>query len=62
MAVQDALVERGIPADGLRVRGVGSSEPVEGLPPEDPANRRIEFSVLATQPVTPTPVDTPAPR
>jgi len=61
-AVQDALVARGIPADGLRVRGRGSREPVEGLDPRDPANRRIEFAVLATEPVTPTPVDTPGPR
>lgn len=61
-AVRRALVERGIPADGLRVRGVGSRFPVEGLEPEDPANRRIEFSVVAIAPVTPTPVDTPGPR
>lgn len=61
-AVRLALVERGIPADGLRVRGVGSRFPVEGLEPEDPANRRIEFSVVATATVTPTPVDTPGPR
>lgn len=61
-AVRQALVERGIPADGLRVRGVGSRFPVEGLEPEDPANRRIEFSVVAIAPVTPTPVDTPGPR
>ncbi len=61
-AVQDALVSRGIPADGLRVRGVGSQEPVDGLDPADPANRRIEFSVIATEPILPTPVDTPGPR
>jgi len=62
IAVQDALVARGIPSDGLRVRGVGSQEPVEGLEPGDPANRRIEFSVIATEPILPTPVDTPGPR
>ncbi|VVT11511.1 OmpA family protein [Erythrobacter sp. EC-HK427] len=62
VAVRAALIQRGIPADGLRARGVGSRVPVEGLPPGDPANRRIEFSVLATQPIVPTPVDTPAPR
>jgi OOP family OmpA-OmpF porin len=61
-AVRQALVERGIPADGLRTRGVGSSEPVEGLDPSDPANRRIEFSVVAKVPIRPTPVDTPGPR
>lgn len=62
IAVERALVARGIPADGLRARGVGSRQPVEGLSPEDPANRRIEFRVVATQPIVPTPVDTPGPR
>ena len=61
-AVRRALVRRGLPADGLRARGVGSAEPVEGLDPADPANRRIEFSVIETMPMTPTPVDTPGPR
>lgn len=61
-AVRAALVRRGIPADGLRIRGVGSREPVEGLDPADPANRRIEFRVIATVPLTPTPIDTPGPR
>lgn len=61
-AVRAALVARGIPEDGLRARGVGSQLPVEGLDPADPANRRIEFSVLETESIHPTPVDTPAPR
>ena len=61
-AVEAELVRRGIPADGLRARGYGSRTPVEGLEPTDPANRRIEFSVIATRPVRPTPVDTPGPR
>ncbi|WP_235911379.1 OmpA family protein [Croceibacterium soli] len=61
-AVRAALVRRGIPDDGLRARGVGASEPVPGLDPADPANRRIEFSVVATMPIRPTPVDTPGPR
>jgi len=61
-AVRAALIGRGIPADGLRTSGVGSRRPVEGLDPADPANRRIEFSVIATDPISPTPVDTPAPR
>ena len=61
-AVRDALLARGIPAEGLEAEGMGSSAPVEGLAPTDPANRRIEFSVLATEPIVPTPVDTPAPR
>ena len=61
-AVRAALTTRGIPADGLRTSGLGSRSPVEGLDPTDPANRRIDFSVIATQPVRPTPVDTPGPR
>ena len=61
-AVRLALIRRGIPADGLRTQGVGSSAPVEGLDPADPANRRIEFSVIETVAITPTPVDTPGPR
>lgn len=61
-AVRSALMQRGIPADGLRARGVGSARPVEGLPAEDPANRRIDFLVLQTDPIVPTPVDTPSPK
>ena len=60
--VREALVARGIPRDGLRALGVGSSEPVEGLAPSDPANRRIEFSVIRTEPIDPTPIDTPGAR
>lgn len=61
-AVKAALVQRGIPAAGLIARGEGSSRPVDGLEPGDPANRRIEFSVISTQALVPTPVDTPAAR
>ena len=61
-AVRSSLIGRGIPADGLRAKGLGSSQPVEGLDPGDPANRRIEFSVIASVPVHPTPVDVPGPR
>lgn len=61
-SVREALVRRGIPRDGLRAKGVGSAEPVEELTPEDPANRRIEFAVIRTEPLTPTPVDTPGAR
>lgn len=60
-AVRWALIGRGIPADGLRATGVGSKQPVKGLDPADPANRRIEFSVIETVPLTPTPIDTPGP-
>lgn len=60
--VRNALIARGIPRDGLRAVGYGSSRPVEGLDPADPANRRIEFSVVATAPIEPTPVDKPGAR
>ena len=62
MAVRQALEQRGIPRDALRVRGLGSREPVEGLDPSDPANRRIDFEVIATEPLVPTPIDTPGAR
>ena len=61
-AVRQALMRRGISSDGLRASGVGSRSPVEGLEPTDPANRRIEFSVIASEPIHPTPIDTPGPR
>lgn len=61
-AVRSALVRRGIPATNLRAAGVGSARPVEGLDPLDPANRRIEFSVIYTAPAKPTPIDTPGPE
>jgi len=60
-AVRWALVARGIPADGLRATGVGSKVPIAGLDPLDPANRRIEFSVIVSAPIKPTPIDTPGP-
>lgn len=62
IAVENALAARRIPRDGMRARGFGSRSPVEGLAPADPANRRIDFSVIATKPLAPTPVDTPGPR
>ncbi|MEE4451506.1 OmpA family protein [Novosphingobium resinovorum] len=61
-AVRSALIARGIPATNLRAAGLGSARPIEGLDPLDPANRRIEFSVLYTAPVKPTPIDTPGPE
>ena len=60
-AVRWALIGRGIPADGLRAAGMGARQPVEGLDPGDPANRRIEFSVISPAPIKPTPIDTPGP-
>ena len=58
-AVRWALIARGIPADGLRAAGKGSTTPVPGLDPLDAANRRIEFSVIVPAPLKPTPIDTP---
>ena len=60
--MQRALIQRGIPADGLRASGIGSSKPIPKLAPTDPANRRIEFSVIETVPLRPTIVDAPGPR
>lgn len=60
-AVRDALVRRGLPQRSLRAKGVGAAEPIEGLEPADPANRRIEFSLIVPASVRPTPIDTPGP-
>lgn len=60
-AVRWSLIGRGIPADGLRTAGMGSQKPVEGLDPDDAANRRIDFSVIEKVRVNPTPIDTPGP-
>lgn len=60
--VKQALVARGVPEQSLQTRGLGSSQPVDGLDPADPANRRIEFTVVAKVKTRPTPVDTPGPR
>ena len=60
--VRQELVNRGIPAQSLRATGYGSARTVAGLDPADPANRRIEFSVVSTETTKPTPIDTPAAR
>ncbi|GAA4042344.1 OmpA family protein [Parerythrobacter jejuensis] len=60
--IERGLVARGIPEENLRTQGFGSAQPVEGLDSADPANRRIEFSVVAKVPLRPTPVDTPGAR
>ena len=59
VAVRNELGARGIDLAGLRARGLGSARPVPGLDAADPANRRIEFSVIAPASLEPTPVDTP---
>ena len=60
--VRRELIARGIPRGGLRANGVGAAVPVDGLDPSDPANRRIEFSVITKVPLVPTPIDTPSAR
>lgn len=57
--VREALIRRGIARADLRARGYGSAAPVEGLEPQDPANRRIEFSVVSPVSRKPTLIDTP---
>ncbi|WP_206238418.1 OmpA family protein [Novosphingobium terrae] len=59
LAVRYALGQRGIDIADLRARGMGSAKPVPGLTPEDVANRRIEFSVIAPVSLEPTLVDQP---
>ncbi len=61
-SVRAELVSRGIPGRSLNASGEGSSLPIDGLDSSDPANRRIDFSVLSTAPLLPTPVDKPGPR
>lgn len=60
--VRQELIGRGIPAQNLRATGFGSTRPVAGLDPADPANRRIEFQVVSMETSRPTPIDTPAAR
>ena len=62
LAVRNALGARGIDMAGLRARGLGSAQPLAGLEPTDPANRRIEFSVIAPVSFEPTVIDTPTPE
>lgn len=59
LAVRNALGQRGIDIADLRARGLGSSRPVPGLEPGDPANRRIDFTMLAPVSAVPTIVDVP---
>jgi OOP family OmpA-OmpF porin len=59
LAVRYALGQRGIDIADLRARGMGSEHPVPGLTPQDVANRRIEFSVIAPVSLEPTLVDRP---
>ena len=61
-SVRDALIARGLPEDSIRAEGVGSTVPVDGLAPAGPANRRIDFEVIQTAKIRPTPVDTPGPH
>lgn len=44
--VRDALVERGVPESMLTTEGRGTADPLGGNP-SDPANRRVEFTVVA---------------
>lgn len=59
IAVRNALGARGIDLAGLRARGLGSARPLPGLEDTDPANRRIEFSLIAPVSLEPTVVDAP---
>ena len=61
-AVRARLVGKALIAADLVAIGFGATRPVDGLDPADPANRRIEFRVIAVAPVRPTPIDTPEAR
>lgn len=59
LAVRNALGRRGIDIAELRARGQGSARSLPGLDPADPANRRIEFAMIAPVSPQPTIVDVP---
>jgi OmpA-OmpF porin, OOP family len=61
-AVRDALIARGLEPGQVRARGYGAERPISGLAPDDPAHRRIELSVVPTEAIVPTPIDTPRAR
>lgn len=59
LAVRNALGQRGIDIADLRARGMGSARGIPGLEADDPANRRIEFAMIAPVSAVPTMVDVP---
>jgi OOP family OmpA-OmpF porin len=59
LAVRNALGQRGIDIADLRARGEGAARGLPGLAPGDPANRRIEFVMIAPVSLQPTIVDVP---
>jgi len=44
--VQNMLKQKGVTSPKLTAKGVGSSEPVAGLPTDDPQQRRVTFQVV----------------
>lgn len=46
-AVYDALGKAGITSPKLTYRGVGSSEPLQGVDPKSPDQRRVTFQVVS---------------
>ncbi|NBC37462.1 OmpA family protein [Novosphingobium sp. FSY-8] len=61
LAVRNALGRQGIDLAQIRAKGLGSARPVPGLAADDPANRRIEFALIAPVSPQPTVIDTPDP-
>lgn len=45
--VADFLVAQGVARDRLQTRGLGSSAPLPGQQPTDPANRRVEAELIS---------------
>ena len=45
-AVVASLRKQGIPSSKVFAKGAGSSEPLEGVSPDDPAQRRVSFRLV----------------
>lgn len=48
-AVRDFLIGQGLSASRLSAYGRGESEPLAGIPGTDPANRRVEIAIYASE-------------
>ena len=48
-AVRDYLVGQGIAASRTQAYGRGETEPLAGIPGTDPANRRVEIAIYASE-------------
>lgn len=44
-SVRKALLQRGIPANMIRVHGFGETKPMRGTNPQEAVNRRVEYAI-----------------